>query len=51
MTAEDLNQKHPEYEAWSLNLRGNMEKIIIFKPIRFMRYTFLYCTLIITSFL
>jgi hypothetical protein len=30
MTAEDLNQKHPEYEAWGLSVRGNMEKIIIF---------------------
>lgn len=30
MTAEDLNQKHPEYETRGLSVRGNMEKIIIF---------------------
>jgi hypothetical protein len=31
MTAEYLNQKHPEYEAWALSVRGNKEKMIIFK--------------------
>jgi hypothetical protein len=31
MTAEDLNQKHPEYEAWGLSVRRNMEKMTIFK--------------------
>lgn len=30
MTVEYLNQKHPEYEAWGLSVRGNMEKMIIF---------------------
>jgi hypothetical protein len=30
MTAEGLNQKHSEYEAWGLSVRGNMEKMIIF---------------------
>jgi len=51
MTVEDLNQKHPQYEAWGLSVRGNMEKMVIFIAYQVPELCFLYCTVGITSFL